>query len=165
MFTSLAMNSRSRVVEGNTWLAAVGTDLEAKPTALQDYGLTPEVVETEDQVGRAMLAELEQLACAKEGDLTIALLGGRGAQAMHRLLGERARSGDNDGLISRLNIFTQDALAPMRPENSFSFVRDFERLLGADFFLRVKSFTTVRTDSPDLEAESISYARKLEALG
>ncbi len=165
MFTSLAMNSRSRVVEGNTWLAAVGTDLEAKPTALQDYGLTPEVVETEDQVGRAMLAELEQLACAKEGDLTIALLGGRGAQAMHRLLGERARSGDNDGLISRLNIFTQDALAPMRPENSFSFVRDFERLLGADFFLRVKSFTTVRTDSPDLEAESISYVRKLEALG
>jgi 6-phosphogluconolactonase/glucosamine-6-phosphate isomerase/deaminase len=165
MSTSIAANSRSHIVDGNLWLAAAGTDLEDAPRSLTDYGLEPEVLATEEHVGRAMLAELDQLARDKEGDLTIALLGGRGAQALHRLLGERARIGDPDGLIRRLNVFTQDALAPMRIENSFSFIRDFERLLGPEFFLQVKSFTTVRTDSPDLEAESMSYVRKLEALG
>jgi len=53
----------------------------------------------------------------------------------------------------------------MRMENGFSFVRDFERLLGAEFFRRVKSFNTMRTDAPDLEAELARHVQKLEALG
>jgi 6-phosphogluconolactonase/glucosamine-6-phosphate isomerase/deaminase len=112
-----------------------------------------------------MLAELESVAAAKSGDLVIILLGGRGAQAFHRLLGETAHAGDPDRLISRLRVFTQDAIAPMRMENSFSFVRDFERLLGPAFFQRVKSFTPIRTDVADIDAELVSYADELEGLG
>src|SRR5204863_9934456 len=93
------------------------------------------------------------------------LLGGRGAQALHKLLGVIASAGDPHGLISRLRVFTQDALAPMSMGNSFSFVRDFERLLGAEFFRRVKSFTPIKTDVPDLNAELVAYADQLEALG
>ena len=82
-------------------------------------------MESEEAVGRAMLAEIETAAQSKAGDLTIILLGGRGAQAMHRLIGEQAKTNEVDHLLSRLHVFTQDALAPMRMENSFSFVRDF----------------------------------------
>jgi hypothetical protein len=46
-----------------------------------------------------------------------------------------------------MNVFTQDALAPMRMDNAFSFVRDFERLLGDAFFKKVKNFTSMRTDA------------------
>lgn len=95
----------------------------------------------------------------------MAMLGGRGAQALHRLLGARARSGDPGGLIRRLHVFTQDALAPLARQNGFSFVRDFERLLGPEFFDMVKSFTTMRTDARDLEAEVTRYVEKLEAAG
>jgi hypothetical protein len=93
------------------------------------------------------------------------LLGGRGAQAMHRLLGERARAGDPGGLIARLRVFTQDAIAPLRMDNSFSFVRDFERLLGPDFFSRVKSFTPIRTQVDDIQTELAGYVDKLQGLG
>jgi 6-phosphogluconolactonase/glucosamine-6-phosphate isomerase/deaminase len=127
--------------------------------------LVPEILESEAAVGRLMLEELDSLARTRTGDLAIVLLGGRGAQALHRLLGERARAGDPDGLIARLRLFTQDALAPLRMENSFSFVRDFERLLGPEFFSRVKSFTPIRTDLQDLEAELIRYTSELESLG
>src|SRR5438034_7282122 len=44
--------------------------------------LNYEVLDSEEAVGRAMLAELETTAGKKNGDLTIILLGGRGAQAM-----------------------------------------------------------------------------------
>jgi 6-phosphogluconolactonase/glucosamine-6-phosphate isomerase/deaminase len=50
-------------------------------------------------------------------------------------------------------------------DNGLSFVRDFERLLGADFFRKVKSFTSMRTDAEDLEAELASYVERLESLG
>src|SRR5436305_972371 len=87
---------------------------------LEDYPLrevTPVVLPSEEAVGQAMLAELEETARQKEGYINIALLGGRGGQALHKLLGERVRQGDPGGLIARLNVFTQDALAPM-PMNS-----------------------------------------------
>jgi len=159
------VNSIRRTAEGNIWLSASGSDPRADLANRQISQLRPEVVSTEELVGQAMLEELEAAARAKQGDLTIALLGGRGAQALHRLLGARVRAGDPEGLIRRLNVFTQDALAPMHPQNSFSFVRDFERLLGVEFFQLVKSFTTVRTDAPDLEAELTGYAQRLEAMG
>jgi hypothetical protein len=76
------------------------------------------------------------------------------------LLGEKARAGDPDGLIARLCVFTQDVLAPLPMENSFSFVRDFERLLGPEFFSRVKSFTPMQTDVAHLDAELIAYAEQ-----
>jgi 6-phosphogluconolactonase/glucosamine-6-phosphate isomerase/deaminase len=165
MSTPGPVSSIAREVDGNVWLSCAGADANAELARLTVHELRPEVIETEELVGRAMLEELGELARTKEGDLTIALLGGRGAQALHRLLGELARAGDPGGLIRRLNLFTQDALAPMGVANSFSFVRDFERLLGMEFFERVKSFTQVRTDAADLETETNRYVEKLEALG
>src|SRR5688572_1408625 len=151
-----------RVAGDNVWLG------HPQPQALNP--LTPrelnyEVLESEEAVGRAMLEEIEAAARTRQGDLVIVLLGGRGAQALHRLLGELARSGDRDDLLKRLHVFTQDALAPMAADNGFSFVRDFERLLGKDFFNKIKSFTSMRTDAENLEQELAAYVEKLEALG
>src|SRR6185503_14643185 len=109
--------------------------------------------------------EIEAAANSKEGDLVIIILGGRGAQALHRLLGILAKTDEKDWLLKRLHIFTQDALAPLRMDNGLSFVRDFERLLGEDFFRKVKSFTSIRTDADDLESELASYVQRLESLG
>jgi 6-phosphogluconolactonase/glucosamine-6-phosphate isomerase/deaminase len=153
-----------RIVGPNVWLAEPGADADAVLSRATPRALQPDVLPTEEAVGRAMLEELESAAGAKSGDIVIALLGGRGAQALHRLLGEKSKRGDLS-LISRLHVFTQDALGPMRPDNGFSFVRDFERLLGLDFFRQVKSFTTFRTDSPDLEAEVNRYVARLAELG
>ena len=94
---------------------------------------------TEEAVGLAMWAEIEAAASAKQGDLVILLLGGRGAQALHRLVGEKARTNEADELLKRLQVFTQDALAPMAMDNGFSFVRDFERLLGERFLPRSRA--------------------------
>ncbi|HVF87873.1 MAG TPA: hypothetical protein VM866_09795 [Pyrinomonadaceae bacterium] len=165
--TSSATTFTRRVVGDNVWLARRTSDEDARTAvaALTAHELQPEILDSEEAVGRAMLEELEAAAREKDGALVIALLGGRGAQALHRLLGERARGGDRDGLLSRLHVFTQDALAPLRMESGFSFVRDFERLLGADFFQRVKSFTPMQTDTPDLEAAMQGYLQKLDALG
>jgi 6-phosphogluconolactonase/glucosamine-6-phosphate isomerase/deaminase len=93
------------------------------------------------------------------------LLGGRGAQALYRLVRKLAESTEIDPLLRRLHVFTQDAIAPMRMDNALSFVRDFERLLGEEFFRKVKSFTPMRTDTDDLEGELIRYVRKIESLG
>ena len=161
---------RQRKFGENLWLdgafdSGLGHSLESELARQPTYELHPEILESEEAVGRAMLQELESIARTKTGDLVIILLGGRGAQALHRLLGEQARAGDPGGLIARLRVFTQDALAPLRMENSFSFVRDFERLLGPEFFSHVKSFTPMQTDVADVTAELIAYADKLEALG
>ncbi|MCP8897916.1 6-phosphogluconolactonase [Gilvimarinus xylanilyticus] len=146
---------------GNSWLR-----LASESTArFTDYGITPTVLETEEDVGEAMLNELLATAAEKDGDINIALLGGRGAQQMHRLLGRLAKSGERDALLARLNVFTQDALAPMGMGNGFSFVRDFERILGEEFFQKIKSFTPMRTDADDLEAGLVEYLQKLESLG
>jgi hypothetical protein len=56
-----------------------------------DYGVIPTVLSSEAEVGQAMLQELYRTAKSKEGDINIALLGGRGAQELHRLLGELTR--------------------------------------------------------------------------
>lgn len=132
---------------------------------LTDYGITPTVISTEIEVGKAMLEELFKTAQSKEGDINIALLGGRGAQQLHRLLGELAQTSQADALLARLNVFTQDALAPLSMDNCFSFVRDFERILGDAFFKKIKSFTPMQTDSEDIELALITYLNKLESLG
>ena len=130
-----------------------------------DYSVQPTVLNSEAEVGQAMLQELYSTAKSKDGDINIALLGGRGAQELHRLLRELAQSSQHDGLLGRLNVFTQDALAPLSMDNSFSFVRDFERILGDAFFKKIKSFTPMRTDTKDIELALIEYLTKLEALG
>src|SRR2546421_9830680 len=156
---------RRRVVGNNVWLSDLQPDARGQLARLATHALNYEVMESEAAVGREMLAEIESAAQSKEGDLTIILLGGRGAQALHLLIGEQAKTEELDHLLSRLHVFTQDALAPMRMENSFSFVRDFERLLGPAFFRKVKSFTAMRTDTEDLEGELVRYLEQLESRG
>ncbi len=140
----------------------------------EDHNLLPdvrpgrfeyEVMPSEEAVGRAMFAEIEAVAKAKQGPLVIILLGGRGAQSLHKLLGQVAQTEARDSLLELLHVFTQDALAPMRMDNGLSFVRDFERLLGKDFFRKVNSFTCMRTDTNDIEGELVRYVEKLESLG
>jgi len=156
---------KKRSVGENVWLAhdiQPGGELLAK---LQPGRLKYEVLSSEDAVGRAMLEEIEAAADCKTGPLVIVILGGRGAQALHKLLGNFAKTGEKDSLLQRLHIFTQDALAPLRMDNSLSFVRDFERLLGEAFFEKVLSFNTIKTDTDDLEAELTRYVQRLESLG
>lgn len=145
----------------NVWLS----EKDHTEFNITDYGIKPTVLASEAEVGKAMLNELFSTAEAKEGDINIALLGGRGGQELHRLLGELAKSGEKDELLARLNVFTQDALAPMGMANSLSFVRDFERILGAAFFERIKSFTPMQTDTDDIESALIAYLTKMKDLG
>lgn len=145
----------------NLWLAAETESLKS----FVDQGLSPVVLPTEEEVGKAMLNELLQTAEDKQGEINIALLGGRGGQELHRLLGLLAKGEKYDALLARLNVFTQDALAPMSMENSFSFVRDFERILGEAFFAKIKSFTPMITDCDDIEQGMMDYLNKLELLG
>ncbi|HMG76314.1 MAG TPA: hypothetical protein VK582_22765 [Pyrinomonadaceae bacterium] len=165
----MSATSKSRIQRraagDNVWLSRSEDSARARLSELSAHALNYEVLDSEEAVGRAMLAELQTVAREKIGDLTVILLGGRGAQAMHRLVGELAKSTQADRLLNRLHVFTQDALAPMRNENSFSFVRDFERLLGECFFKKVKSFTSMRTETNDLEAELVDYLEALDSRG
>ena len=153
------------MVGENIWLSHTDRALSDSLGCLQVKNIAYEVMPSEDAVGNAMLEEIETAAKAKIGDLVIILLGGRGAQALHRQLGKLSETTEKDSLLQRLHVFTQDALAPLRLDNGLSFVRDFERLLGPAFFKKVKSFTCIRTDAPDLEAELAGYISKLESLG
>ena len=156
----------SRRVSGeNVWLANNHRDQYARLAQLKSRPLTYEVLPSEEAVGGAMFEEIERAAHAKEGPLVVIILGGRGAQALHRLLGTLASTTEIDWLLKRLHVFTQDALAPLRMNNGLSFVRDFERLLGEDFFRKVASFNSIKTDAEDLEAEVARYAERLESLG
>jgi len=163
-----ARNQRTfsrNVVSGNVWLSRRDSSERIDVGRLAPRELNYEVLESEDAVGRAQLEELQQAAKDKEGDLVILLLGGRGAQALYRILGQMAKTSEADNLLSRLHVFTQDALAPMRMDNGLSFVRDFERLLGESFFQKVKSFTPMQTDTDALEEALELYLEKLDVLG
>jgi len=151
-----------RVVGNNVWLR---TSESRDNSQLEVRDFSYEVLESEAAVGRAQFEEIKLAAENKEGDLVIILLGGRGAQALYRLLGELAETDSIDHLLRRLHVFTQDALAPMRMDNGLSFVRDFERLLGNSFFEKVKSFTPMQTDSTDLEGELQLYLETLASVG
>lgn len=154
-----------RTANGNLWLGFADgeTTLSTLSTNLPDYRF--EVLKTEEAVGQAMFDELIGCAREKSGDITILLLGGRGAQSMYRLINEKSQTDEIDELLGRLRVFTQDALAPLRMNNGLSFVRDFERLLGDKFFQKIKSFTAMNTETDDLEGELIKYLEKLESFG
>ena len=147
------------------WVRSRNTDANGDSSALKPNVITPEVLESEEKVGLAQLEEIQRAAAEKSGDVVIILLGGRGAQALYRLVGRMAQTSTLDGLLSRLHVFTQDALAPLRMNNGLSFVRDFERLLGEAFFRKIKSFTPMRTDTANLEDELVRYAEELESVG
>lgn len=153
-----------RSAAGNVWLSHDTADDEYL-AKLPANDIRYEVLPSEEAVGRAMFDEIVEAAAAKDGALVIVILGGRGGQALHRLLGSLAKTHEHDALLGRLHVFTQDALAPLRMDNGLSFVRDFERLLGEDFFRKVKSFTSIRTDAADLESEVSGYIERLESLG
>ncbi len=149
----------------NGWLRKAGVEDIDQLRAHLPHELDYEVLESETAVGHVMLQEIHKAAGEKSGDLTVVILGGRGGQSLHRLIGEKAVTTELDGLLGRVHVFTQDALAPMRDGNAFSFVRDFERLLGEAFFQKVKSFTSMQTDAPDLESGLVQYLDKLESCG
>jgi len=165
MSTPVQQTTNLHTVGAGFWVRSSTPGAESDPSRLQANQINPEIFESEAEVGRAQLEEIQRAASSKSGDLVIILLGGRGAQAMYRLIGQMAETPGLDTLLGRLHVFTQDALAPLRMSNGLSFVRDFERLLGDAFFRKVKSFTPIRTDTDNLEAELIRYTEKLESLG
>lgn len=160
--TSTKLEIESRRAGENVWLGlSRGETRFFRPQSPFKYN----VLETELQVGRAMYDELVAYAEETPGDINVVLLGGRGAQAMYRLINNLASTSRIDALLSRLNVFTQDALAPMRMANGLSFVRDFERLLGPRFFAKIKSFTPMLTETNDLTGELRNYVERLASLG
>ena len=162
MQTSVKKIVNRRVAGTNTWFGF--SDANAPST---DGGgeFSYNTFDTEEAVGKAMFDELVTYAEQKDGDITVVLLGGRGAQAMYRIIREKAEADEIDDLLGRLHVFTQDALAPMRMGNGLSFVRDFERLLGPVFFAKIKSFTPMLTETGDLGGALAAYLEKLESLG
>ena len=162
MMTSQHRTINRREAHPNVWLGyAEGPTAPGAPGREFAYEVLPD----EEAVGKAMFDELRAYSLKKEGDVVIVLLGGRGAQAMYRIISDLAKGGEINDLLGRLHVFTQDALAPMRMANGLSFVRDFERLLGDDFFRKVKSFTPMNTETSDLEGEMTAYLERLENLG
>ncbi len=146
----------------NVWLSLAAADISYVNTA-GDFAYR--VLESEEAVGQAMFEELVAYSREKDGDITMVLLGGRGSQAMFRVINRLADGSEIDLLLGRLHVFTQDALAPMRMANGLSFVRDFERLLGPRFFSKIKSFTPMQTETDDLEGELSRYVDRLDSLG
>src|SRR5687768_6078758 len=162
MQTSEQKTIELRTTGENTWLRSrTAGELPMSPSGPFEFEVLPD----EQGVGRAMFNELVEYSNQKDGDVVIVLLGGRGAQAMYRIIGELAKSSEIDELLGRLHVITQDALAPMRMNNALSFVRDFERLLGNDFFRKIKSFTPMQTETGDIEGDLIAYLEKLDELG
>lgn len=151
-----------RVSENNVWLRLPHA---STPVSASGQPFKCNVLEDEQAVGEAMFDELVSCADEKDGDMTMILLGGRGAQAMYRKIADLAETSVIDELLGRLHVFTQDALAPMRMANGLSFVRDFERLLGPKFFAKIKSFTPMVTGTDDIEGELTAYLEKLESFG
>ncbi|CAN5457299.1 hypothetical protein BH10ACI2_BH10ACI2_03250 [soil metagenome] len=151
-----------RAAGNNVWL---GYSDNISPQVAVDKPFEYIVLDSEQAVGQAMFDELVEYAAAKSGDITLVLLGGRGAQAMYGIVSRLAATDEIDDLLGRLHVFTQDALAPMRMNNGLSFVRDFERLLGPAFFAKIASFTPMLTETDDLEGALTTYLDKLESLG
>src|SRR4051812_23448226 len=106
----------------DTWLAFAGEQVSPNRSGSFEYT----VLDSEEAVGKALLDELIAFSAETDKDIVFVLLGGRGAQAMYRLVAEKCEGNELDHVLSRLHVFTQDALAPMRMNNGLSFVRDFE---------------------------------------
>lgn len=165
MALSTTLHLTARKTGENAWLSLA----PAANPSFAAHAVIPEVLPDEECVGAAQLEELRHVAENKQGPIVIILLGGRGAQALHRKLGALAAAPAQEpwvkSLLSRLHIFMQDALAPMPPNSTLSFVYDFRRLLGEPFLHSVASFNVLRTNTTDLEQELAAYVEKIFALG
>src|SRR4051794_8141550 len=104
MYPSSSKTIERRTLGTDQWLGFVGEQPEVSTERSFNYT----VLDSEIEVGRSMLDELLAYAKEKNGDIVFVLLGGRGAQAMYRLIAEKAVTAEIDHLLSRLHIFTQD---------------------------------------------------------
>src|SRR5438132_11169515 len=121
---SIARKTINRRIAGNnTWLEYSDNDAQIRrDSSAFKYKILPD----EEAVGQAMFDELTAYSKEKDGDIVIVLLGGRGAQAMYKIINRLSETDKIDDLLARLHVFTQDALAPMRMNNGLSLVRHFE---------------------------------------
>src|ERR1043166_1856284 len=78
-FASTESSIQRHTAGNNVWLRRAGADERAELMAHVPHGVTFEGLGSEEAVGRAMLVEIEAAARTKSGDLTIVILGGRGA--------------------------------------------------------------------------------------
>src|SRR5918997_456679 len=99
MISSAKKIINRRVVGGNVWLEHSEGAAKLSPN-LQDFKY--EVLESEEAVGRAMFDELAQYSIEKAGDIVMVLLGGRGAQAMYRIINQLSQTEVIDDLLARL---------------------------------------------------------------
>lgn len=162
---------RGEAANANVWFSLEPGAQSSPPAEGSARPIEPVVLPDEQAVGQAMLSELESMAANRaaadgpDSPVRIALLGGRGAQELHRLLGARVARDPNDPLVRRLVVFTQDALAPLAMASPLSFVRDFERLLGGAFFSQIREFTPFDTETLEPEASTLRSLHALQQAG
>lgn len=161
MTTASLSQIEVREAGANHWLSLP----QAEAPEFHPHEITPEVIATEELVGEAQLEELRNVARSKSGNIVILLLGGRGAQALHRKLGQLAAQPEVEEWFGRLHVFMQDALAPMPQNSTLNFTYDFRRLLGPAFFTKIGGFYELRTDATDLHSELTRYIQHLFELG
>lgn len=161
MTTATLSQIEIREAGANHWLSLP----QAEAPKLHPNEIKPEIIASEEAVGEAQLEELRQVARSKSGNIVILLLGGRGAQALHRKLGQLATQSNVEEWFGRLHVFMQDALAPMPQNSTLNFTYDFRRLLGPAFFSKIAGFYELRTDASDLHTELTRYIQHLFELG
>src|SRR5262249_60423248 len=99
------------------WLKSKRPAGETNLSKFKAGRINPEVLASEQRVGQVQLEEIRQAVAEKSDDVVMILLGGRGAQALSRLVGELAQTSALDDVLGRLHVFTQDALAPLGMDN------------------------------------------------
>src|ERR1043165_2701040 len=88
-----------RSVAGNIWLSHDAAD-DGYLATLPVKDLRYEIWSADQVVGRMMFEEIQSVADAKDGPIVIVIVGGRGGQALHRLLGLAAKTDGYDELFS-----------------------------------------------------------------
>src|SRR2546423_15424689 len=91
MSSTSKQNIRRRSAGDNVWLChdAAESDYLAM---LPVRDLIYEVLPSEEAVGGAMLDEITNAAATKDGSLVVVLVGGRGGQTPHPVLGAMAKT-------------------------------------------------------------------------
>lgn len=160
----------ARTVGEAVWLAG-GSECpaQAQLAALAINDLRPEVLPTEDAVARVMLDEIRRVANEKTGVINLVITQGGGEMlSLFRLLVRQAETNDKGDVLDRLNLWTQDALAPISPASTLSVAHELKRLLGDKFSGRVSGFNLMRADfdnRDELVRELARYVEELERAG
>ena len=93
MSTSAQKTIERRIAGQNKWFRVAGLSSNTVPAR---HELIFRSLTDEESVGRAMFDELIAYSNEKSGDINVVLLGGRGAQAMYRLISAHAAEGEID---------------------------------------------------------------------